>query len=432
MAPARTHAVTRLTRTVTTIGQKPRSAAATSSIRAARVQEAPKARLVYQSEPTTSVDAVARRTAQMLMSGIITPPSCRFGAGFVLRRHRSPAWCARSRARPHYSHPRGPASPSNGHRGRRARRARRGWGLSARATGRPSGGRPELHRRRRRPAGVHRDRPVLGRRGHRRLRAAADGAGGRRCRRPPRPPGGAGRLAGWRDRPRPGPVRRPRRACAARPRRVGSPRWGRDRRRHRSVAVRLAAGRILRCRRARPDGSSHRRQRGAAPPADPPTAALLRRGLRGPVHPRRNGCGAGRSWTAARRQRMGALGRRPVVRRGPTGTGASRPARGAPAAGGLAPGAGWAADGVSWTPTTAVFALTAAASGQVDRAESWLDWLDAHRTPRGALPEKVLADGSPSAVAPLAWTCALVLLTLDELGGGSSGSWTSAAAPAAR
>ena len=101
-------------------------------------------------------------------------------------------------------------------------------------------------------------------------------------------------------------------------------------------------------------------------------------------------------------------------------------------AGGLAPGGGWAADGVSWTPTTAVFALTAAASGQVDQAESWLDWLDAHRTPRGALPEKVLADGSPSAVAPLAWTCALVLLTLDELGGGSSGPWTSAAAPAAR
>ena len=83
--------------------------------------------------------------------------------------------------------------------------------------------------------------------------------------------------------------------------------------------------------------------------------------------------------------------------------------------GGLAPGAGWRADGVSWTPTTAVFALTAAASGDRAAATGWLDWLDAHRSPRGALPEKVLWDGSPSAVAPLAWTCATVILALDEL-----------------
>ena len=40
---------------------------------------------------------------------------------------------------------------------------------------------------------------------------------------------------------------------------------------------------------------------------------------------------------------------------------------------------------------------------------------DAHRTSAGALPEKVLADGSPAAVAPLAWTAATVLLTLDRL-----------------
>jgi glucoamylase len=84
-------------------------------------------------------------------------------------------------------------------------------------------------------------------------------------------------------------------------------------------------------------------------------------------------------------------------------------------AGGLAPGAGWKQDGVSWTPTTAMFALTAAASGDVDGAAARLDWLAAHRTARGALPEKVLWDGSPSAVAPLAWTASLVLLTLDEL-----------------
>lgn len=84
-------------------------------------------------------------------------------------------------------------------------------------------------------------------------------------------------------------------------------------------------------------------------------------------------------------------------------------------AGGLAPGAGWKNDGVSWTPTTAVFGLTAAASGDVAAATATLDWLDAHRTAEGALPEKVLWDGSPSAVAPLAWTASLVLLTLDEL-----------------
>jgi len=49
--------------------------------------------------------------------------------------------------------------------------------------------------------------------------------------------------------------------------------------------------------------------------------------------------------------------------------------------------------------------------------------LSAHRTPDGALPEKVLADGSPAAVAPLAWTAATVVLTaatLDDPGLGSA------------
>ncbi len=36
-------------------------------------------------------------------------------------------------------------------------------------------------------------------------------------------------------------------------------------------------------------------------------------------------------------------------------------------AGGLAPGAGWRDDGISWTPETALFALTAAASGRTER-----------------------------------------------------------------
>ncbi len=84
-------------------------------------------------------------------------------------------------------------------------------------------------------------------------------------------------------------------------------------------------------------------------------------------------------------------------------------------AGGLAPGQAWRQDGVSWTPTTALFALTAAASGDTSEATRWLDWLDGHRTRTGSLPEKVLGGGEPAAVAPLAWTCALVLITLDEL-----------------
>lgn len=84
-------------------------------------------------------------------------------------------------------------------------------------------------------------------------------------------------------------------------------------------------------------------------------------------------------------------------------------------AGGLAPGAGWRDDGISWTPQTALYALAAASLGDRERAEQWLTWLDAHRTPSGALPEKVLADGSPAAVAPLAWTCALVVLTAQTL-----------------
>jgi hypothetical protein len=84
-------------------------------------------------------------------------------------------------------------------------------------------------------------------------------------------------------------------------------------------------------------------------------------------------------------------------------------------AGGLAPGAGWRQDGISWTPQTSLYALTAAANGQTDEARAWLDWLDAHRTDLGALPEKVLADGEPAAVAPLAWTAACVVLAVTEL-----------------
>jgi GH15 family glucan-1,4-alpha-glucosidase len=81
-------------------------------------------------------------------------------------------------------------------------------------------------------------------------------------------------------------------------------------------------------------------------------------------------------------------------------------------AGGVAPGAGWRNDGVSWTPQTSLFALTAASTGHCADAAYWLDWLDEHRTGYGSLPEKVLADGSPAAVAPLTWTAANVILAV--------------------
>lgn len=82
--------------------------------------------------------------------------------------------------------------------------------------------------------------------------------------------------------------------------------------------------------------------------------------------------------------------------------------------GGVAPGAGWRHDGISWTPETALQAVAAAATGRAAESHRWLDWLEAHRTRAGSLPEKVLYDGRPAAVAPLAWTSALVLIALTE------------------
>ena len=78
--------------------------------------------------------------------------------------------------------------------------------------------------------------------------------------------------------------------------------------------------------------------------------------------------------------------------------------------GGLAPGSGWRDDGVSWTPETALMAWSALSLGMEEEGTRLLAWLEAHRTAAGALPEKVLADGAPAGPAPLAWTCALVLL----------------------
>ena len=79
-------------------------------------------------------------------------------------------------------------------------------------------------------------------------------------------------------------------------------------------------------------------------------------------------------------------------------------------AGGLAPGSGWRDDGVSWTPETALMAWSALSLEMEEEGTRMLSWLESHRTGAGALPEKVLADGAPAGPAPLAWTCALILL----------------------
>lgn len=85
------------------------------------------------------------------------------------------------------------------------------------------------------------------------------------------------------------------------------------------------------------------------------------------------------------------------------------------AAGGLAPGGSWPDDGVSWTTSTSTYAVTAAAVGSRAEAVRWLQWLDAHRTAQGSLPEKVLYNGEPASVAPLAWTAAAVVIAATEL-----------------
>jgi glucoamylase len=81
--------------------------------------------------------------------------------------------------------------------------------------------------------------------------------------------------------------------------------------------------------------------------------------------------------------------------------------------GGLRPGTAWpGAAGVAFTPETAMFALFDAGTGDPAAEQRLLSWLAAHRTSLGELPEQVNADGKPVSVAPLAWTDAIVLLTL--------------------
>jgi hypothetical protein len=83
--------------------------------------------------------------------------------------------------------------------------------------------------------------------------------------------------------------------------------------------------------------------------------------------------------------------------------------------GGLAPGGSWRRDGVSWTNVTASRAMTAAFIGHRDEAMARLHWLDQHRTAAGSLPEKVLPNGQPASVSPLAWTAAAVVITADQM-----------------
>jgi len=82
------------------------------------------------------------------------------------------------------------------------------------------------------------------------------------------------------------------------------------------------------------------------------------------------------------------------------------------AGGGAVPGRPWLGSD-PWTPATASFALAAMAGGDRPAAEARLAWLLDHRTALGAFPERVAHDdGAPRSVAPLAWTHAIVLLTL--------------------
>lgn len=84
--------------------------------------------------------------------------------------------------------------------------------------------------------------------------------------------------------------------------------------------------------------------------------------------------------------------------------------------GGVLPGERWSGNAkVAWTPEMALFTLSAAASDRPDEAMARLDWLSAHRTSLGALPEKVDEYGRPAAVAPLGWTSSLVVLSLAAL-----------------
>jgi glucoamylase len=90
-------------------------------------------------------------------------------------------------------------------------------------------------------------------------------------------------------------------------------------------------------------------------------------------------------------------------------------ARMARPAGGLSPGGSWRDDGVSWSTATSSNAMTAAFLDGRQEAVERLRWLDEHRTGLGSIPEKILYDGRPASVAPLAWAAAAVIIAVGEL-----------------
>ncbi len=75
----------------------------------------------------------------------------------------------------------------------------------------------------------------------------------------------------------------------------------------------------------------------------------------------------------------------------------------------------WGTD--TWTPSTSFFALAWAGTGQRTRSEETLSWVTSHRNWLGELPEKVTGAGYPGSTVPLAWTDAIVLMTLSALDG---------------
>lgn len=84
-------------------------------------------------------------------------------------------------------------------------------------------------------------------------------------------------------------------------------------------------------------------------------------------------------------------------------------------AGGLAPGAAWPEQSISWTPQTSLYAWSAAVNADTEQAHELLSWIDSHRTSLGAISEKVGPGGDAAGVAPLSWSCAVVILTVAEL-----------------
>src|SRR5690625_156429 len=85
--------------------------------------------------------------------------------------------------------------------------------------------------------------------------------------------------------------------------------------------------------------------------------------------------------------------------------------------GGLRPGAQWPDPETAWGPQISLYSIVAAALGEDQIARGYLDWLDAHRTRLGSLPEKVTASGQPAAVAPISTVASAVLIALCLLEG---------------